>query len=97
MLARAAGRLPVVVPRIGSRGEHVDDHQIEFARRLAGLGEVAIAEGEDRLHELLDAAVAGERSFRIDAGDQHVTEAVERFARLVDGLFRPVGPGGDAA
>jgi UDP-N-acetylglucosamine transferase subunit ALG13 len=33
--ARAAGRVPVVVPRQHGRGEHVDDHQVAYARRLA--------------------------------------------------------------
>jgi UDP-N-acetylglucosamine transferase subunit ALG13 len=33
--ARAAGRVPVVVPRSHGRGEHVDDHQVAYARRLA--------------------------------------------------------------
>ncbi|MEX2275782.1 MAG: glycosyltransferase [Actinomycetota bacterium] len=87
MLARAAGRTPIVVPRVQARGEHVDDHQVEFARRLAGLGEIALAEGRERLHELLDAAASGERSFAGDASDGHVGRAVDRFAGLVDGLL----------
>jgi UDP-N-acetylglucosamine--N-acetylmuramyl-(pentapeptide) pyrophosphoryl-undecaprenol N-acetylglucosamine transferase len=33
-----AGRLPVLVPRRSSRGEHVDDHQIQIARELDGRG-----------------------------------------------------------
>lgn len=88
MLARAAGRIPIVVPRVQARGEHVDDHQVEFARRLAGLGEIALAEGQERLHALLDAAVSGERSFTNEAGDEHVERAVQRFSELVDGLIR---------
>jgi len=35
LMALAAGRVPVVVPRDPSRGEHVDDHQIRFAAHLA--------------------------------------------------------------
>jgi UDP-N-acetylglucosamine transferase subunit ALG13 len=34
MLALAAGRSPVVVPRLARFGEHVDDHQLKFARWL---------------------------------------------------------------
>lgn len=30
-----AGRVPVVVPRRAALGEHVNDHQLEFARQLA--------------------------------------------------------------
>jgi UDP-N-acetylglucosamine transferase subunit ALG13 len=33
--ARAAGRVPIVVPRDPTFGEHVDDHQIRFVRWLA--------------------------------------------------------------
>jgi UDP-N-acetylglucosamine transferase subunit ALG13 len=33
--ARAARRVPVVVPREKRFGEHVDDHQVRYARRLA--------------------------------------------------------------
>jgi UDP-N-acetylglucosamine transferase subunit ALG13 len=33
---RAAGKVAVVVPRTPRRGEHVDDHQELYARRLVG-------------------------------------------------------------
>jgi UDP-N-acetylglucosamine transferase subunit ALG13 len=33
--ARALGRVPIVVPRRARFGEHVDDHQVEFAASLA--------------------------------------------------------------
>src|SRR5699024_519434 len=38
MDARSAGKKPVVVPRLSSWGECVDDHQLHFARRLAEAG-----------------------------------------------------------
>jgi exopolysaccharide biosynthesis glucuronosyltransferase PssE len=38
--ALAAGRTPVVMPRRARHGEHVDDHQVEFVRRLAAEGRV---------------------------------------------------------
>ena len=38
-----AGRLPVVMPRRARYGEHVDDHQVEFARTLAEAGRVVLA------------------------------------------------------
>jgi len=34
MLALAEGREPVVIPRMARYGEHVDDHQVQFARWL---------------------------------------------------------------
>jgi len=38
-----AGKLPVVMPRRAGCGEHVDDHQLEFARALADAGKVVLA------------------------------------------------------
>jgi UDP-N-acetylglucosamine transferase subunit ALG13 len=35
MQALALGKVPVVVPRQSRHGEHVDDHQVRFARRVA--------------------------------------------------------------
>ena len=42
--ARGAGHVPVVVPRQPALGEHVDDHQVLFARRLGAAGVVHLAE-----------------------------------------------------
>jgi UDP-N-acetylglucosamine transferase subunit ALG13 len=39
-----AGKVPVVVPRLAVEGEHVDDHQTEFARELARAGRVVAVE-----------------------------------------------------
>jgi UDP-N-acetylglucosamine transferase subunit ALG13 len=36
--ARRTGHTPIVVPRDPQHGEHVDGHQLLFARRLAGAG-----------------------------------------------------------
>jgi UDP-N-acetylglucosamine--N-acetylmuramyl-(pentapeptide) pyrophosphoryl-undecaprenol N-acetylglucosamine transferase len=38
MDALAAGRLPVVVPRLAAHGEQIDDHQVELATELDRLG-----------------------------------------------------------
>ena len=40
------GRVPVVMPRLASLGEAVDDHQLELARRLGGMGLVTLVEDE---------------------------------------------------
>jgi UDP-N-acetylglucosamine transferase subunit ALG13 len=42
--ARASGRIPVVIPRQHRFAEHVDDHQLWYARRLAAAGEVLLVE-----------------------------------------------------
>lgn len=48
-----AGKVPVVMPRRARFGEHVDDHQVEFARELAAAGRIVVA---SEAAELLPAA-----------------------------------------
>jgi UDP-N-acetylglucosamine transferase subunit ALG13 len=85
--ARHRGAVPIVVPRQHRLGEHVDDHQVAFARRLAAEGgEIHLAETEAELHRLLDRVVAEPAAFRADAGDRATAGAVREFERLVDGL-----------
>jgi UDP-N-acetylglucosamine transferase subunit ALG13 len=55
MVALANGKRPVVVPRRKSRGEAVDDHQLQLGRRFAGVGLVTFVEEP----EGLGAALAG--------------------------------------
>jgi UDP-N-acetylglucosamine transferase subunit ALG13 len=45
--ARARGRLPLVVPRSGDLGEHVDNHQKMFAAVLEQRGLVRVAHERD--------------------------------------------------
>ncbi len=86
MLCRYLGKTPIVVPRLHRLGEHVDDHQVLFARRLAAAGEIEIAETRTRFFALLDEAVnGGGRS--LSKRDSDVGEAVREFEELVSGLL----------
>ncbi len=58
MLAMRCGKRPIVMPRRVALGEAVDDHQVPFARRLAGVGAIDIAEDEDGLARAIAAALA---------------------------------------
>jgi UDP-N-acetylglucosamine--N-acetylmuramyl-(pentapeptide) pyrophosphoryl-undecaprenol N-acetylglucosamine transferase len=49
MVALAAGRRPLVVPRLKAFGEAVDDHQLPLALRLEGEGLVSVALSADDL------------------------------------------------
>ena len=53
MVALAAGHRPILVPRLSARGEHVDDHQVPLARRLARAGAVVLVEDASRLAEIV--------------------------------------------
>jgi UDP-N-acetylglucosamine transferase subunit ALG13 len=86
MLARTLGRKPIVVPRVKRYGENVDDHQVDFAVRLRGLGEAEMAESFDELRSLLDDAATGARSFTAAPNDAHVEKAVGRFELAVERL-----------
>jgi UDP-N-acetylglucosamine--N-acetylmuramyl-(pentapeptide) pyrophosphoryl-undecaprenol N-acetylglucosamine transferase len=58
--ALLVGRVPVLVPRRRSRGEHTDDHQVEFARELDRRGLAVTAEvGELTVEHLERAAHLG--------------------------------------
>ena len=85
--ARHTGAVPVVVPRQHRLGEHVDDHQLAFARRLAAEGGgIHLAETEAGLHRLLDRVAADPAAFRAGPEDRATATAVREFGRLVDGL-----------
>lgn len=87
--ARRHGRLPIVVPRDPARGEHVDDHQQLFARRLGAAGMVALAETREELFAALAAGLADPSRFAV-AADQGAAEArraaVQRVGRIVEEL-----------
>src|SRR5262249_12742823 len=44
MTALAAGKTPVVMPRLARHGEHVDDHQLQIAREFEKQGLVVLLE-----------------------------------------------------
>lgn len=55
--ALRSGKVPVVVPRRSLYGEHVDDHQVEFACALAETGRVVIVEDLEQLPDAVRRAV----------------------------------------
>ena len=88
MGAREAGHVPIVVPRRSDLGEHVDDHQVRFATRVAAAGQVHLATDQPTFSSLLERADAGEAGFRIDlATEDPAAEAIARFAASVDALL----------
>jgi UDP-N-acetylglucosamine transferase subunit ALG13 len=53
MISLANGKRPIVMPRLHRFGEHVDDHQLELARRLETNGLVTVVEDAAALAEAL--------------------------------------------
>jgi UDP-N-acetylglucosamine transferase subunit ALG13 len=88
--AWAKGHVPIVVPRLRRFGEAVDDHQVDFCVKLAGLGRVRLAQTPEAMDELLGEAVRDRnRASPADPADPAVSDvdaAVARFGVLVDKL-----------
>jgi UDP-N-acetylglucosamine transferase subunit ALG13 len=91
MTCRWAGKVPVVVPRRHDLGEHVDDHQLAFARRMASEGELEVAEDEDTFRRSLDRAVAEPGAYLVAEASRSPDAAVERFGELVDRMLDSSG------
>jgi UDP-N-acetylglucosamine transferase subunit ALG13 len=84
--AWAQGQVPIVVPRLSQLGEVVDDHQVDFCRKLAELDRIRLAEERADLAGLLDDAIRDHTRFRITGPAADVDAAVARFGELVEEL-----------
>lgn len=85
MGAREVGLLPIVVPRQPQLGEHVDGHQLRFARHLATQRLAVVCEQPGELATALDAALADPERYRLRA-DRPEPPGVAHIAELVDAL-----------
>jgi UDP-N-acetylglucosamine transferase subunit ALG13 len=86
MECRRRGRIPIVMPRRADLGEHVDDHQLDFCRRLATTDDVIICESAFELAGHLDRGIREPRALLTPPISERAPEAVHRFAELVDSL-----------
>jgi UDP-N-acetylglucosamine transferase subunit ALG13 len=55
MASMRHGKLPIIVPRRGDLGEHINNHQFELATELSRLGWCRVAAGPDDLLDFLQA------------------------------------------
>lgn len=84
--ARQAGRLPIVVARDPAHGEHVDDHQCRFVRRMAAAGLVRSCAAPAELAAALDDALADPAAGQVAAAPA-VPPGVARVGAIVDALI----------
>lgn len=84
--AWARGQVPIAVPRLRRLGEVVDDHQIDFCRKLSSLGRVRLAEDPGALAGLLDEALRDRVPFSLQAPPANTDATVARFETLVTEL-----------
>ncbi|MFF5181150.1 glycosyltransferase [Micromonospora sp. NPDC000316] len=87
--ARRHGHLPIVVPRDPAYGEHVDDHQQLFARRLGTAGMVMLCETREALYDALDAGLKDPSRYAVAANPEAYraqAAAVARVGAIVEEL-----------
>ncbi len=87
MDARMAGRMPIVVPRDNALGEHVDDHQLRFARHLDNHGLARCATTRDEFFDLMDEALADPAAFVIPRPELEAASGVVKLGRVLDDLL----------
>ena len=85
METRAAGLRPIVVPRRGDLGEHVDNHQLAFSRFLAGRDLVTLAEEAPELFDALDRVVTRHDVYKIPGNDDSPA-GIAGVGSLIDDL-----------
>jgi UDP-N-acetylglucosamine transferase subunit ALG13 len=91
MLALTHGKRPIVVPRLSSLGEHVDDHQLAFASRIEADGTIELAQSREQLFDLVEAGLAApDRVVAMRQPD--IDKTVDRFEELVDALVAARAP-----
>lgn len=85
--ARAAGRLPVIVPRRAAEGEVVDDHQVAFGRWMDERGQAICVQTGAELHRHIDAAAVDPAPYAVELHDGAPPPAVTLLGDLVDGIL----------
>ena len=83
-----AGHRPIVVPRDDSLGEHIDNHQMKFAKRMAATGRIHPAFSYSELSTLLSEARRDTSSFRTTGFETDLTTVVRKFEDLVEALVQ---------
>lgn len=79
--ALQAGKVPVIMPRRFSLGEHINDHQVEFARALADIGKAILAEETSDLEGAVEKALRLQRTSEHNASNKNF---VPPMVELVD-------------
>lgn len=81
------GKIPIVVPRQKRFGEHVNNHQINFIRKIADIRQnVIVAESMENLEKaILNYDQLSQKV--VDNGDNNTAEFCKKIDLIVKGLF----------
>jgi UDP-N-acetylglucosamine transferase subunit ALG13 len=92
MEARSAGHVPICVPRDPARGEHVDEHQLRFARLVGPAGLVRVVHDPEALLGVLDDTLSTGDVDRARGENPETRRARELLAAELDRLVRDRSP-----
>lgn len=84
---RRSGLLPICVPRDPNRGEHVDEHQLRFATRIADAGIVETVTDVSQLDAAVAHALTRTRGESDDAAS--IPAGVKAVRELISDLVEP--------
>jgi UDP-N-acetylglucosamine transferase subunit ALG13 len=80
MMALRYGKFPVVVPRRGDAGEHIDNHQDQLATELSRMGWCRVVSGVEELTAIL-AAPPAPVPLKDNVSNHRMRELVSDFIR----------------
>ena len=73
-------KVAITLPRLHALGEHVDDHQVELANKMSGLGHAFLAHSPEEVLDLVqryDQAIAQNRETR--TSEPSLANALDRW------------------
>jgi len=87
-----SGKVPLVIPRQKRYGEHVDDHQVRFARKLEKEGRIILVEAVEDLGARIEEyeTRAPELTSRIKKDRISPEENVSRFVRALEEICQDI-------
>lgn len=80
-----AGKIPVIMPRRADLGEHVDDHQMEFADELAKTDKVIVAHDATSLAAATALALANQKLNQYEV--QYETSMIDMVRQALSGAL----------
>lgn len=87
MDARSVGRKPIVVPRDPELAEHIDGHQMRFAKHLHEQRMAVVVWSEAEFFSALDDAMEQPGAMIVPIKEKAVPIGVANFGRVLDGLL----------
>jgi UDP-N-acetylglucosamine transferase subunit ALG13 len=87
-MALQSGHTPIAVPRSAAHGEHVDDHQSAFVKRMGERGLVHAVQDPSAIEQVIASLSTTRRAQVLPSELAHRSSFLERFAPIADALLR---------